>query len=249
MIYNPSSCSATSILSKIPNKNDIQSSLVSILDGLAHSGTKGMLVYTISFLLWTMIIGATTPIETAAGMAFPLRTAIILSGIGKITGAFSLYVLGKYLFRDYTMEKMKNNKLWMEKINTSFGQHPFRVALIWRFSPLPEFVKDIGPSLVPALRTRYQILAIITHGLPFTCLWSMMGNEAAIVARGGQASIFLKRMVAVITWIGLVVSPTLFGMWIKGLGDKKTTEDESEIVYGLTYPTDSDSDNSSGLGI
>ena len=172
MLYNPSSCSATSILSKIPNKNDIQSSLVSILDGLAHSGTKGMLVYTISFILWTMIIGATTPIETATGMAFPLRTAIILSAMGKITGAFSLYILGKYLFRDYATEKMKKYNKWMEKINTSFGQHPFRVALIWRFSPLPEFVKDIGPSLVPALRTRYQILAIITHGLPFTCLWS-----------------------------------------------------------------------------
>lgn len=245
MMYNPSSCLAASI---IPSKNDIQSSLVSLLDRLANSGTKGMLIYTVSFILWTMIIGATTPIETAAGMAFPLRTAVILSAIGKITGAFSLYILGKYLFRDYAMEKMKNNK-WMKKINTSFGQHPFRVALIWRFSPLPEFVKDIGPSLVPALRTRYQILAIITHGLPFTCLWSVMGNEAAIVARGGQASIFLKRMVAVITWIGLVVSPTLFGMWIKGLGDKKTTEDESEIVYGLTHPNDSDSDNSSGLGI
>jgi uncharacterized membrane protein YdjX (TVP38/TMEM64 family) len=245
MMYNPSSCSAASI---IPSKNDIQSSLVSILDGLAHSGTKGMLVYTLSFILWTMIIGATTPIETAAGMAFPLRTAIILSAIGKITGAFSLYILGKYLFRDYALEKMKNNK-WIKKINASFGQHPLRVALIWRFSPLPEFVKDIGPSLVPALRTRYQILAIITHGLPFTCLWSMMGNEAAIVARGGQASVLLKRMVAIITWIGLVVSPTLFGMWIKGLGNEKTTDDESEKVYGVTYPTDSESDNSSGLGI
>ena len=59
----------------------------------------------------------------------------------------------------------------------------------------------------------------------------------------------MKRMVAIISWIGLVVSPTLFGMWIKGLGNEKTTDDESEKVYGVTYPTDSESDNSSGLGI
>jgi hypothetical protein len=26
-------------------------------------------------------------------------------------------------------------------------------------------------------------------------------------------------MVAVITWVGLFVSPTLFGCWVKGLGE------------------------------
>ena len=67
-------------------------------------------------------------------------------------------------------------------------------------------------------------MAILTHGIPFTILWSIMGNEAAIVARGGQASVFMKRMVAVITWVGLVVSPTLFGMWVKGLGDESTED-------------------------
>ena len=50
------------------------------------------------------------------------------------------------------------------------------------------------------------------------------GAEAAAVARGGQASVLLKRMVAGITWIGLFVSPTLFGVWLKGLGDETTSE-------------------------
>lgn len=113
---------------------------------------------------------------------------------------------------------MKDNE-WMERIDKSFDSHPFSVALIWRFSPLPEFVKNIGPSLVPTLRTRYQIMATLVHGLPFTVLWSVMGNEAAMVARGGSASVFLKRMVAIISWVGLVVSPSAFGWWIKGLGD------------------------------
>lgn len=196
LLYNPSSCSAASLLSKIPSKNDIQTSLVSKLNDLAQSGTKGMLIYTVLFMLWTMFVGIITQVETASGMVFPLRKAIILSAIGKTIGAFSLYICGKYLFKDYAAEKMKNNK-WMEKMNASFSSHPFSVALIWRFSPLPEFVKDIGPSLVSGLRTRYQILAILTHGLPFTCLWCVMGNEAAIVARGGQASLLLKRMVAI----------------------------------------------------
>ena len=115
---------------------------------------------------------------------------------------------------------MEDNE-WMAKIDKSFQSHPFSVALIWRFSPLPEFVKNIGPSLVPTLKTRYQVMATLVHGLPFTVLWSMMGQEAAAVARGKGASVFLKRMVAAISWIGLFVSPSLFGWWIKGLGDNE----------------------------
>ena len=179
----PSSCTASNILSNIPSRGDIQSSLVTLLDRLAHSGINGMIIYTLSFMIWTITIGVTTPIETAAGMAFPLRRAIPLSAMGKIGGAFVQYTLAKYLFRDYARKKMKDNK-WMSKIEASFKHHPYRVALIWRFSPLPEFVKNIGPALVPTLRTPYQILAILSHGLPFTLLWSVIGNEAAVVARG-----------------------------------------------------------------
>lgn len=214
----PSSCTASGLLSHIPTPNDLKDGLVAILDGFASSGTKGMVVYTLLFTLWTMTVGMTTPMETAAGMAFPIQKAIPLSAIGKMGGAFFQYALAKYLFSDFARKKMEGNE-WMDKINGSFRSHPYRVALIWRFSPLPEFMKNIGPSLVPTLRTRYQILAIITHGLPFTVLWSFMGAEAAAVARGGQASVFLKRMVAVISWLGLVVSPSMFGWWIKGLGD------------------------------
>lgn len=120
---------------------------VSILDKMAHSGLKGMVSFAGFFLLWTMTVGVTTPVETAAGMAFPLSKAIPLCAIGKLGGAFCQYSLSKYIFRDWAREKMKDNE-WMRKIDASFQSHPFGVALIWRFSPLPEFVKNVGPALV-----------------------------------------------------------------------------------------------------
>ena len=224
VMTTPSPCYAAVKLS-IPSPSEIQQSLISLLDYLSNSGAQGMVAYTIAFLVWTMTIGVTTPIETAAGMAFPLVQSIPLSAVGKIGGAFLQYSLAKYIFCDWARSKMKDNE-WMLKIDRSFDTHPFRVALIWRFSPLPEFVKNIGPSLVPTLKTRYQVLATLVHGLPFTVLWSVMGNEAAAVARGKGASIFLKRMVAGISWIGLFVSPTLFGWWIKGLGEDTNNDDK-----------------------
>lgn len=219
-LANPSPCFAAY---HIPSPGDFKQAVVSILDKMSQAGMKGMVAYVLSFTAWTMTVGVTTPVETAAGMAFPITQSIPLSAAGKIGGAFFQYTLAKYLFSDYAREKMKDNE-WMSKIDKSFKSHPFGVALIWRFSPLPEFVKNVGPSLVKTLKTRYQLLAILVHGLPFTVLWSCMGAEAAAVARGGQASVLLKRMVAGITWIGLFVSPTLFGMWLKGLGDDTTSE-------------------------
>eukprot|EP00984_Skeletonema_dohrnii_P016070 scaffold7059_cov118-Skeletonema_dohrnii-CCMP3373.AAC.1 len=222
----PSPCfAASSILSNIPSPSKFKEAIVSVLDGMSQSGTKGMVAYVLSFTAWTMTVGVTTPVETAAGMAFPLKESIPLSALGKIGGAFYQYVLAKYLFSDYAREKMKDNE-WMVKIDKSFKSHPFGVALIWRFSPLPEFVKNVGPSLVKTLKTRYQLFAILAHGLPFTILWSFMGAETAAVARGGEASVLLKRLVAIISSVGLFVSPTLFGMWLKGLGDDTKSESQ-----------------------
>ena len=178
----PSPCLAAAALA-LPRPSDLKTSLVTIVDGLSHSGPRGMAAYALGFTLWTMTVGATTPVEIAAGMAFPLRAAIPLSAMGKIGGAALQYALAKYLFSDVAREKLDGNE-WMGKIDASFRDRPYGVALIWRFSPLPEFVKNVGPALVPGLRTRYQLLATLTHGLPFTALWSCMGNEAATVARG-----------------------------------------------------------------
>ena len=53
MVSLPSSSFAISTTSPA----DLKASLVSILDKLASSGTKGMVVYTLSFIVWTMTIG------------------------------------------------------------------------------------------------------------------------------------------------------------------------------------------------
>ena len=222
----PPPCSASDTISHIQSLSELKDSLVLVLDKMSRSGSKGMIVYASSFLLWTMTVGITTPIETAAGMAFPLSKSIPLSATGKIGGAFAQYLLAKYVIFGWARRKMEKNE-WMHKIDSSFQSHPFGVALIWRFSPLPEFVKNVGPALVPTLKTRYQILAVLVHGLPFTVLWSCLGNEAGLVARGGQASLVWKRIVAVISWVGFVVSPTLFGWWIKGLGELKEGDEIS----------------------
>lgn len=244
-LFGPAPCFAQSMSMSSPSQfaSNARAALLSSLDGLSRSGSKGMVLYAVGFLFWTMTMGMTTPIETAAGMAFPLSKAIPLSLVGKIGGALGAYLLTKYVLTDWVRSKImsvddgtsnvtdgdnqcevdsaKCSKYgeWMIKIDKSFESNPLGVALIWRFSPLPEIVKNIGPALSPKSRTQHQILATLLHGVPFTVLWSVMGHEAGLVARGGKESVILKRLVAGIMWVGLVVSPSAFGWWLKSLGE------------------------------
>lgn len=136
---------AASLLSRMPSRADFKATVVSTLDTLSSQGARGEAIYAIMFVVWTMTVGVTTPIETAGGAAFPLGRAISLSAVGKIGGAVLQYMLAKYLFSSVARERLKDNE-WMDKIKCSFSEHPLGVALIWRFSPLPEFVKNVGPA-------------------------------------------------------------------------------------------------------
>lgn len=167
-------------------------------------------------------MGITTPVETAAGMAFGIKKGILANALGKISGSLLAYFLGKYLLQDYVKTKLRDNET-MELVEDSFKSNPVGVALIWRFSPLPEFVKNFGLSVVPALKPIHFVSAVFLHGFPFTCLWTCLGAETGMLVRGvvAEPSRTLKVLVSAIPWFGFFVSPTLVALWIKGLKKKQ----------------------------
>lgn len=199
--------------------SQIRDIMVPILDGLNDSGIKGQVIYTLSLLLWTMTVGITTPVETAAGIAFGLKKGIVCNAIGKISGAFLSFVLGRYFFYQYVHKKLQKNEL-LELVEESIEEHPLGVSLMVRFSPLPEFAKNFGLSILK-VRARWFAAAIILHGLPFTCLWTCLGAETASVMRGAMPSSTFKLLMTGVTWFGFLVSPTMIGLWINSLREKK----------------------------
>mmetsp|Transcript_19328 Transcript_19328/g.25530 ORF Transcript_19328/g.25530 Transcript_19328/m.25530 type:complete len:345 (+) Transcript_19328:109-1143(+) len=206
----------------LPSPSALRTSLVSLLDYLSSQGTPGLIIYALSLMLWEMTFGITTPVETAAGMAFGIKRGILASGCGKIGGAICSYLLGKYILSSRVHKALGNNEM-LSLIEDDIKEHPLKVALIWRFSPLPEFVKNFGLSVLEPLKTRTFVMAVLLHGLPFTCLWTCMGNETGLLVRGlvDGPSKTLKVLTAGVTWFGVLVSPTLVGMWVKGLRDKQ----------------------------
>lgn len=192
--------------------------LLAALDKLRAAGVAGLVTYAILFLLWEMTLGITTPVETAAGMAFGIKGGILASGAGKILGCWLTFVLARYAFADAVREKVKDNEL-LGLMEESIRETPLKVALLCRFSPLPELVKNAGMGVMPVPNAAF-LTSILLHGFSFTCLWTCMGAETARVLRGLPPSRALKLLLTGATWIGFG-APVLIGLWIKSLKDKQ----------------------------
>ena len=68
--------------------------LLNSLDRLNAAGPLGLIVYALVFMLWEMTAGVTTPVETAAGMAFGPVKGILASALGKtLKGAWVSFCL------------------------------------------------------------------------------------------------------------------------------------------------------------
>lgn len=194
--------------------------LTSVLGRLSRAGPRGLAAYAAFFTLWEMTVGITTPVETAAGMAFGRTRGMLASGAGKVLGASSSFLLGRYMFAGYVRGHFGDNEI-LSLVGESIRERPLQVALLMRFSPLPEFVKNFGLSTLP-LGFGHFVAAVMLHGIPFTCLWTCMGAETAnVMIRGGAPSALLKVLVSGVSWFGFFISPTMIGIWIKSLRDKK----------------------------
>ena len=192
--------------------------LLTTLDSLNAAGPMGLVLYAASFFLWEMTFGITTPVETAAGMAFGPVRGIIVNTIGKLGGALASFLLSRYIFFEKVSAKVKGNEL-LGLMEESVKETPLRVALLCRFSPLPEFVKNCGMGVMPISLLSY-LGSLVIHGGFFTCLWTLMGAESARILReGGPPSSSLKLLVSGATWIG-IAAPICIGLWIKNLKEK-----------------------------
>ena len=159
-------------------------------------------------------------------MAFGALPGIVASGSGKFLGALLAFLLARYKFTEPVKKRMETNEL-LSLMEESIEERPFRVALLCRFSPLPELVKNAGIGVLP-VPTKWFIASLILHGFSFTCLWTCMGAETARVLRGMEPSSTLKLLITGATWIGCS-APIMIGLWIKSLKDMQRERREKEM--------------------
>jgi uncharacterized membrane protein YdjX (TVP38/TMEM64 family) len=182
-------------------------------------------LYSLLFSIYVAVGLTTTPIETAAGAAFGFRDGALASGFGKWLGAvlaFSLArtridVIRKWLDESHAVPML-------DAVSEAVEKDPFKVALLWRISFLPELVKNFSLAIMPMPLLQFMA-AVFCHGFPYSVLWSKVGSAAF---EGGKASEALRVTLFCSAIFGLGVSPVLVALWLKSLSKEVSLSNRRE---------------------
>ena len=204
------------------NREKFRTSIIQTLNDVASQGNRGLLLYTIGFVFWECCGLPTSVVETAAGMAFGFHKGLLGSFIGKTCGSILAFTLGRTLLSDVVGRKMDENETF-GLIQEGVQKKPFQSALILRYSPFPQLIKNFALSITKPVTFPIFILAILIHGFPFSLLWAALGHDSSMRLRASEmgesmtTNVVLNSILVFVTIFGFVVSPAITGWWLADL--------------------------------
>jgi uncharacterized membrane protein YdjX (TVP38/TMEM64 family) len=190
----------------------------------ANQSPLGIFYYSLGMAAWETIGLSTIPVETAAGMAFGWKRAIVASTAGKLLGAGTAFLLGRHVLHHWVRTQLETNDNF-RLIEASVATKPIRTAILLKYSCFPEFVKNFGTSLLKPIPLWGFLLATLVHGGPFTCLWSWLGADTASRLKNPDLPpdrALQSTMFAAMT-VGLLLSPAAMAWWFRDLRKQYAT--------------------------
>lgn len=199
------------------DKHFLQDKTLELLQG-ANDNQFGIVYYILGMAAWETIGLSTIPVETAAGIAFGLKRAIVASLTGKLLGATIAFGLGRYVLQHWVRRQLATNDNF-QLIEASVAHKPLGTAILLKYSCFPEFVKNFGAALLQPIPFWGFLVATTIHGGPFTCLWSWLGDDTArrLQSPDLPANRALQTTLVVAMAVGLVLSPAAMAFWIQDL--------------------------------
>ena len=204
------------------NREKFRTAIIQTLNDVASQGHRGLLLYTIGFVFWECCGLPTSVVETAAGMAFGFHKGLLGSFIGKTCGSILAFTLGRTLLSDVVGRKMDENETF-GLIQEGVQKKPFQSALILRYSPFPQLIKNFALSITKPVTFPIFIVAISIHGFPFSLLWAALGHDSSMRLRASEmgesmtTNVVLNSILVFVTIFGFVVSPAITGWWLADL--------------------------------
>jgi uncharacterized membrane protein YdjX (TVP38/TMEM64 family) len=209
-------------LSSFFDREKFRRSILDTLNSISAKGTRGLLLYTFGFIFWETCGLPTSVVETAAGMAFGFSNALLCSFVGKTLGSILAFTLGRSLCHSFVKKQLQDNEV-LELMEKSVARNPIRSALIMRYSPFPQLIKNFGLSMTEPVTLPVFLLAICVHGFPFSILWAALGQDSSLRLRADEmgesldANWVLNGALVFVTVFGFVISPVITGWWLAGL--------------------------------
>mmetsp|Transcript_9918 Transcript_9918/g.19273 ORF Transcript_9918/g.19273 Transcript_9918/m.19273 type:complete len:340 (-) Transcript_9918:27-1046(-) len=209
-------------LSTFFDREKLRKNIIQQLNEVAEQGHRGLVAYIVGFSFWEVCGLPTSVVETAAGMAFGFRQGLLGSFIGKTWGSIMAFLFGRTLLSRVVQIQMEKNET-LQLIDKSVARHPFKSALIVRYSVFPQLFKNFGLSMTRPVSLPIFIAAIVIHGFPFSVLWAALGNDSSIKLRASElgepiaSNVVLNGFLVCVTIFGFVVSPAVTGWWLADL--------------------------------
>ncbi len=204
------------------DREKFRTAIIQTLNDVASQGHRGLLLYTIGFVFWECCGLPTSVVETAAGMAFGFQKGLLGSFIGKTCGSILAFTLGRTLLSDVVGKKMDENETF-GLIQEGVQKKPFQSALILRYSPFPQLIKNFALSITKPITFPIFIVAISIHGFPFSLLWAALGHDSSMRLRASEmgesmtTNVVLNSILVFVTIFGFVVSPAITAGWLADL--------------------------------
>ena len=199
------------------NKEALQHRVLTLLHSF-HGDWRGVVAYSCGMAVWELFGMSTIPVETAAGMVFGMKQGFLASAMGKLAGALAGFLLGKTVLHGFIGHRLEGNKI-INLIHNHVNQNPIKVAMLMRYSLLPEVVKNCGASLFPPIKTWMFVLSIVLHGWIFTACWTYLGVDTArrLETPGLPVDRLAQFGVLWATVVGMILTPILMAWWIRDM--------------------------------
>lgn len=141
-------------------------------------GTAGYIIYTLLYLLATLLVIPITPLTIGAGFAFGFSTALPLTLVAATLGSTAAFLLSRWVARERFHAMVRRSRR-LSAVESSVTDKGWRIVLLLRFSPVvPSHVINYLCGVTGISLTAYTA-ATLFGKVPAVALFSYIGAVTA----------------------------------------------------------------------
>lgn len=166
-------------------RRELVQSLVALMVAAEALGYAGMFLYALFFVVATLVMVPTAPLEMAGGLLYAKREglaiAIALAATAKLTSGAVAFLLGRTLLARVVEERVLPRFPIFRATSRAIRTEPFKMICLVRFAPIPTIAKSLGLAACGAPFLKF-LIASAMFGVPWSILGVLAGSSLATFA-------------------------------------------------------------------
>ena len=172
----------------VAHKDDVMDLILSA----RNSGSKGVVIYILLFLCWSMLLFPHTPLEIAAGLIWaPMLKAVIIAWVAKVSGSCMCFFIGRTIGGRFVKERLgESESKYIKAIGIVLEKRRHFITALVSCAFIPAAIKNYGLGTLP-VPFRVFLLYTALCGIPYAFANVMIGAaaEKLRLETAGDASI------------------------------------------------------------